>query len=113
MARCRPPRLSDELLAACNMTRAQMPALAEGSEPSGTLLPALARELGLRDGVVVAAGGGDNAASAVGIGATEPGDGFLSLGTSGVLCVVGDRFRPNPSSAVHAFCHAIPIAGIR
>src|SRR5450830_1438692 len=77
---------SDELLAACNMTRAQMPALAEGSEPSGTLLPELARELGLRDGVVVAAGGGDNAASAVGIGATEPGDGFLSLGTSGVLC---------------------------
>ena len=99
---------SDELLAACNMTRAQMPALAEGSEPSGTLLPALARELGLPNGVVVAAGGGDNAASAVGIGATEPGDGFLSLGTSGVLCVVGDRFRPNPSSAVHAFCHAIP-----
>ena len=99
---------SDELLAACDMTRAQMPALAEGSEPSGTLRPELARELGLREGVVVAAGGGDNAASAIGIGATEPGDGFLSLGTSGVLCVVGDRFRPNPASAVHAFCHAIP-----
>lgn len=68
----------------------------------------LAREFGLRDGVIVAAGGGDNAASAVGIGATDPGDGFLSLGTSGVLCVIGDRFRPNPASAVHAFCHAIP-----
>jgi xylulokinase len=90
------------------MSRLQMPALAEGSEPSGTLRPELAREFGLREGVIVAAGGGDNAASAVGIGATDPGDGFLSLGTSGVLCVIGDRFRPNPASAVHAFCHAIP-----
>ncbi|WP_322105953.1 xylulokinase [Paraburkholderia sp. J41] len=99
---------SDALLDACNLSRAQMPSLAEGSAPSGTLLPALAREFGLRDDVVVAAGGGDNATSAIGIGATQPGDGFVSLGTSGVLCVVGDRFRPNPASAVHAFCHAIP-----
>ncbi|WP_233864305.1 xylulokinase [Paraburkholderia adhaesiva] len=99
---------SDALLDACNMTRAQMPALAEGSAPSGTLLPEVARELGLRPDVIVAAGGGDNATSAIGIGATQPGDGFVSLGTSGVLCVVGDRFRPNPASAVHAFCHAIP-----
>ncbi len=68
----------------------------------------MAREFGLSDGVIVAAGGGDNAASAIGIGATQPGDGFVSLGTSGVLCVVGDSFRPNPASAVHAFCHAIP-----
>ncbi|KMY85608.1 Xylulose kinase [Candidatus Paraburkholderia calva] len=99
---------SDELLAACNMSRQQMPSLAEDSEPSGTLLPELARELGLRDDVIVAAGGDDNAASAVGIGATDRGDGFLSLGTSGVLCVIGNRFRPNPASAVHIFCHAIP-----
>ena len=99
---------SDELLAACNMTRAQMPALAEGSEPSGTLLPALARELGLRDGVVVAAGGGDNAASAVGLGVVSPGQAFLSLGTSGVLFVVTDSFRPNPDRAAHAFCHCLP-----
>jgi xylulokinase len=99
---------SDALLDACNMTRAQMPALAEGSAPSGTLLPEVACELGLRSDVIVAAGGGDNATSAIGIGATQPGDGFVSLGTSGVLCVVGDRFRPNPALAVHAFCHAIP-----
>jgi xylulokinase len=99
---------SDALLDACNMTRAQMPALAEGSAPSGTLLPEVAREFGLAADVIVAAGGGDNATSAIGIGATQPGDGFVSLGTSGVLCVVGDRFRPNPASAVHAFCHAIP-----
>ncbi|WP_206997486.1 xylulokinase [Trinickia mobilis] len=99
---------SDTLLAACGMSRSQMPRLAEGSEPSGMLRAELAREWGLSGEVVVAAGGGDNATSAIGIGATQPGDGFVSLGTSGVLCVVGDRFRPNPASAVHAFCHAIP-----
>ncbi|TKC82886.1 xylulokinase [Trinickia terrae] len=99
---------SDALLAACNMDRSQMPRLAEGSAPSGVLRAELAREWGLSGEVVVAAGGGDNATSAIGIGATQPGDGFVSLGTSGVLCVVGDRFRPNPASAVHAFCHAIP-----
>ncbi|HLX03251.1 MAG TPA: xylulokinase [Trinickia sp.] len=99
---------SDALLAACGMSRSQMPRLAEGSEPSGMLRAELAREWGLSGEVVVAAGGGDNATSAIGIGATQPGDGFVSLGTSGVLCVVGDRFRPNPASAVHAFCHAIP-----
>ena len=99
---------SDTLLAACDMSRSQMPRLCEGSESSGVLRTDVAHEFGLGDGVVVAAGGGDNATSAIGIGATQPGDGFVSLGTSGVLCVVGDSFRPNPSSAVHAFCHAIP-----
>lgn len=99
---------SDTLLAACDLNRSHMPRLAEGSAPSGMLRPELARELGLREPVVVAAGGGDNATSAIGIGATQPGDGFVSLGTSGVLCVIGNSFRPNPESAVHAFCHAIP-----
>jgi xylulokinase len=99
---------SDVLLDACGLARSHMPRLVEGSAPSGTLRPALAREWGLPDGVIVAGGGGDNAASAVGIGATQPGDGFLSLGTSGVLFVVTDRFRANSASAVHAFCHALP-----
>jgi xylulokinase len=62
----------------------------------------------MRQPVLVAGGGGDNAASAVGVGAISPGDGFVSLGTSGVLFLVTDRFRPNPVSAVHAFCHALP-----
>jgi xylulokinase len=56
----------------------------------------------------VAGGGGDNAASAVGLGVVAPGQGFLSLGTSGVLFVVTDRFRPNPDRAAHAFCHCLP-----
>ncbi|MBP0598407.1 xylulokinase [Herbaspirillum sp. LeCh32-8] len=99
---------SDELLAASGMRRDQMPALVDGSAPSGTLLPAVARAWGLRDDVIVAGGAGDGAASAVGIGAVNPGDGFLSLGTSGVLFVVNDRFRPNPARAIHAFCHTLP-----
>jgi xylulokinase len=99
---------SDELLAACGLSRAQMPRLVESSEPSGVLKPELAAAWGLGAEVIVAGGAGDNAASAIGIGATQPGDGFISLGTSGVLFVVNDRYRPNPASAVHAFCHALP-----
>jgi len=99
---------SDELLSACDLTRAQMPALVEGSAPAGRLKPDVAERLGLPAGIVIAGGGGDNAASAVGMGATAPGDGFVSLGTSGVIFLCSDRFLPAPESAVHAFCHALP-----
>lgn len=99
---------SDDLLAACQLSRAQMPRLVESNQPSGVLRPELARAWGLGPEVVIAGGAGDNAASAIGIGAVGPGDGFISLGTSGVLFVVNDRYRPNPASAVHAFCHALP-----
>lgn len=99
---------SDTLLAVCGLTRDQMPRLVEGSEISGQLKGDIARAWGLSDNVTIAGGGGDNAASAVGIGAVNPGDAFISLGTSGVLFAVNDRFRPNPQSAVHAFCHALP-----
>jgi xylulokinase len=99
---------SEELLAACGLSREHMPRLVEANQPSGVLKPELARAWGLSPEVVIAGGAGDNAASAIGIGATQPGDGFISLGTSGVLFVVNDRYRPNPASAVHAFCHALP-----
>lgn len=99
---------SDEMLAATGMSRAQMPALVEGSEPSAQLLPALAARWGLPEGIVIAGGGGDNAASAVGISAIRAGQGFVSLGTSGVIFMVTDRFHPDPERAVHAFCHALP-----
>lgn len=99
---------SDEILDACGLSRDNMPSLVEGSEPGGYLKSDIARQWGLKDNVVIAGGGGDNAASAVGIGAVNAGDAFISLGTSGVLFAVNDRFRPNPQSAVHAFCHALP-----
>lgn len=98
---------SDAMLAATDLSRAHMPLLVEGSSPSGTLTAAAAAELGVPR-VVVAGGGGDNAASAVGLGVVRPGQAFLSLGTSGVLFVVTDRFRPNPERAAHAFCHCLP-----
>jgi xylulokinase len=101
-------RWSHELLDLTGLNQSHMPRLVEGSEPSGVLKPELARQWGLPDGVVVAGGGGDNAASAVGMGAVQPNQGFVSLGTSGVIFLSSDRFRPNPASALHAFCHALP-----
>jgi xylulokinase len=98
---------SDAMLFATGLARANMPRLVEGTSPSGMLTPAAAEELQLPP-VVVAGGGGDNAASAAGLGVVLPGQGFLSLGTSGVLFVVTDRFRPNPDRAAHAFCHCLP-----
>ena len=101
-------RWSGEMLAACGLTEAQMPRLVEGSEVSASLRPELARRWGLRADLPVAGGGGDNAASAVGMGAVEPGQGFVSLGTSGVIFRTTERFMPNSQQALHAFCHALP-----
>lgn len=101
-------RWSAELLAATGLTLEHMPALVEGTEPSGALRPELARRWGIQPGAIIAGGAGDNAASACGIGAVAPGSAFLSLGTSGVLFAVIGSFRPNASSAVHTFCHALP-----
>jgi xylulokinase len=98
---------SDAMLTATGLTRAHMPRLVEGSALSGRIRSAAAEELQLPR-AVVAGGGGDNAASAVGLGVVQPGQAFLSLGTSGVLFVVTDRFRPNPDRAAHAFCHCLP-----
>ena len=99
---------SDALLEKCELSRAAMPALVEGCEVSALLEPAVAQRWGLNPSVIVAGGGGDNAVSAIGVGAVSPGDAFISLGTSGVLFVVTDAYRPAPQSAVHAFCHVLP-----
>jgi len=98
---------SDEILAACGLTQAQMPSLYEGTEITGTLTAEVAELWGMPQ-VPVAAGGSDNAAGAVGVGVVKDGDALLSLGTSGVIFVATDDFRPNPARAVHAFCHALP-----
>jgi len=99
---------SDAMLQACGLDRSHMPALAEGSAASGELQGDVARRWGLPSGVVVAAGAGDNAASAVGVGARQAGQGFVSLGTSGVVFRVTDAFNPATERAVHAFAHALP-----
>ncbi|GLP95910.1 xylulokinase [Paraferrimonas sedimenticola] len=98
---------SPELLAATGLSQSQMPKLFEGSEITGHLSESLAQRWGL-ECVPIVAGGGDNAAGAVGVGITEPGQAMLSLGTSGVYFVASDGFRSNPDSALHSFCHALP-----
>ena len=99
---------SRDLLDECQMDLAQMPSICEGVSVSGVLASKLANEWGMGDNVVIAGGGGDNAASAIGMGIVEQGQSFLSLGTSGVLFAANDAYLPNPDSAVHAFCHALP-----
>ncbi len=98
---------SDEILSACGLSHANMPKLYEGSQFTGELRSELAEAWGMAR-VPVAAGGGDNAAGAVGSGVIRAGDAFISLGTSGVTFLADDRYRPNPEGGVHTFCHALP-----
>jgi xylulokinase len=100
-------RWSDAMLAATGLDASHMPTLFEGNELTGELRSELAAAWGMSR-VPVAAGGGDNAAGAVGVGVVRPGDAFLSLGTSGVLFLANDGYRPNPEGGVHTFCHALP-----
>jgi xylulokinase len=102
-------RWDDDLLAATGLSLAAMPGLVEGSEVSAYLSPTVAKAWGVEGRKIpIAGGGGDNAASAIGVGATEPGSGFVSLGTSGVVFSVTDRFVSLPERTLHAFCHALP-----
>ena len=98
---------SDEMLVACSLSRSHMPALFEGSEITGELLPEVARRWAMPV-VPIVAGGGDNAAGAVGVGMADAGQAMLSLGTSGVYFAVSEGFLSKPESAVHSFCHALP-----
>ena len=99
---------SAELLSASGMEPEQMPRLVEGSEPGGELRAELADEWGVPAGIPVAGGAGDNAATAIGMGTVGEGAAFVSLGTSGVVFAANGAYRPNPDSAVHTFCHAVP-----
>lgn len=99
---------SADLLAATGLDESQMPSLVEGTDRAGTLRSELAAKWGMGSGVVIAGGAGDNAASACGMGTVSEGHAFVSLGTSGVLFAANARYLPNPASAVHAFCHALP-----
>jgi xylulokinase len=99
---------SDYLLGKGHMRRDQMPRLVEGSARAGTLRADLARAWGVGGDVAVAGGAGDNAAAACGIGTMDEGQGFVSLGTSGVILAARRGYSPAPATAVHTFCHAVP-----
>src|SRR5262249_41959769 len=100
-------RWSEMLLEATGLSLRHMPRVVEGSEPCAVLSADFARRWGMARDVAVAGGAGGNAARAIGLGAVAPGGALLSLGPSGVLFRVTDRFAPAPASAVHAFCHAL------
>ena len=101
-------RWSEAMLAATGLRLHHMPELHEGCDAVAPLLPHWCAAWGLPAGVRVAAGAGDNAAGAVGVGVTRPGDGFVSLGTSGVVFVATADASANPERGVHTFCHALP-----
>ena len=101
-------RWSPELLAATDLDQDHMPSLVEGTAKAGGLRAELAAQWGMAAGVPVAGGAGDNAASACGMGTVGEGHAFVSLGTSGVLFAANAAYLPNPASAVHTFCHALP-----
>jgi xylulokinase len=99
---------SAAILAACGLDRSVMPVLKEGPEPTGKVRSAVLSAWGIDGPVVVVAGAGDAAAAAIGIGALEDGDAFISLGTSAQFFVTDDRYRPKPEALIHAFAHALP-----
>jgi xylulokinase len=101
-------RWSDEILDALEIPREWLPRVYEGPEVTGAVRDAVADELGLPRGLPVAAGGGDNAAAAVGVGVVRERLVSSSIGTSGVLFAHRDSFARDPSGRVHAFCHAVP-----
>jgi len=99
---------SDALCQVSATDLAWLPNCIEGVAVSGHVADHAAKALSLPEGIPVAGGGGDAAAGAVGIGAVQDGDAFISLGTSGQLFVVTDSYRPNPDAATHAYAHCIP-----
>ena len=99
---------STEVLDALRIERAWMPPTWEGPEITGVVTAIAAAATGLRAGTPVVAGGGDQSANAVGVGAVTVGTMALSLGTSGVVFATTDRPLFEPHGRVHAFCHAVP-----
>jgi xylulokinase len=99
---------SSEVLEALEIPPAWMPPTFEGPEFTGQVSPEATAETGLKAGTPVAAGGGDQAAQAVGVGAVEPGVVALTVGTSGVVFATTPSALVEPGGRLHAFCHALP-----
>ena len=99
---------SDEVLSALEIPRDWMPPLYEGTQITGRINEESARGTGLKDGTPVVAGGGDQAAQAVGVGAIREGVVALTLGTSGVVFATTSGAFIEPEGRLHAFCHSVP-----
>jgi xylulokinase len=99
---------SAEMISALGIPAEWLPPTFEGPEFTGNLTASAAAETGLKAGTPVAAGGGDQSAQAVGVGAVEPGIIALTLGTSGVVFATTPSALIEPEGRLHAFCHAVP-----
>jgi xylulokinase len=96
------------VLSALDLDAGLFPSTFEGPTVTGSLTSDAAEAIGLRAGTPVVAGGGDQSANAVGVGAIDPGVVALSLGTSGVVFAATDAPIVEARGRVHAFCHAVP-----
>jgi xylulokinase len=99
---------SGAVLDALKLDAGWFPPTYEGPRPTGVVSMAAAEETGLEAGIPVVAGGGDQAAQAVGVGAVAPGVLAVTLGTSGVIFATTERPLIEPQGRLHAFCHAVP-----
>ena len=99
---------SPEVLSSLGIPSEWMPPTYEGSEITGKVSPEAAKLTGLAVGTPVVAGGGDQAAQAVGVGVVDPGVIALTVGTSGVVFATTPTALIEPQGRLHAFCHAVP-----
>ncbi|HEX3357937.1 MAG TPA: xylulokinase, partial [Tepidisphaeraceae bacterium] len=99
---------SDKLLGLLEIDKSFMPRLHESQEVTGTLNRQAAKEMGLREGIPVVGGAGDQAAGAVGNGIVRAGIVSATLGTSGVVFAHSDSPTRDPLGRVHTMCHAVP-----
>ncbi|MEM0908961.1 MAG: FGGY family carbohydrate kinase, partial [Pseudomonadota bacterium] len=105
---CASATWDDSLCDAAGWSLERLPRVVASHAAAGGLRPHLAARWGLRPGIPVAAGAGDNFACALGVGVAEPGDGVVSLGTSAVVCLSDPAFRPAPDAAILTSPHAAP-----
>ncbi|MEH2107003.1 xylulokinase [Nostoc sp.] len=96
-----------DILHALDINPALFPPVIDSTAIAGRLKPEIATRVGLPVGLPVVAGGGDNAAAAIGLGISSSNlkRGSLSIGTSGVIFAPCDRPIPDPEGRVHLFCH--------
>ncbi len=99
---------SRDVLAALGIPVEWLPQTFEGPQVTGEVNAEAAEATGLKAGTPVVAGGGDQAAGAVGVGAVQPGIVGLTLGTSGVVFASTESSLIEPEGRLHAFCHAVP-----
>jgi xylulokinase len=101
-------RWSRPMMEASRLDSDQLPTVFESCEISGHVSEEGARATGLRAGIPVIAGAGDQAAGAVGMGIVRPGAVSATIGTSGVVFAATAGPVRDPAGRIHTFCHAVP-----